>query len=66
MIRTERNSNSRIVAEGQVLNTIRGELITEAVQTFIASVKTIEVPVDELLHIVKEAYIEQRSKGQEE
>jgi GntR family transcriptional regulator len=66
LIRTEGNSHSRIAAEEDILHTIRGELISEAVGAFISSVKSIEIPVDELLHIVKEAYIEERSKKQED
>lgn len=62
LIRTEGNSPSKIAAEGSMLRTIREELIKEAVESFVASVKSIEVPVDELLHIVKETYLEQQTK----
>ncbi|MEI7025831.1 GntR family transcriptional regulator [Paenibacillus sp. y28] len=56
LITTEGNSPSRITTDEQVLNSIREELIQEAVDSFVASVKNIAVPVDELLHIVKLRY----------
>ncbi|MFC0215019.1 GntR family transcriptional regulator [Paenibacillus chartarius] len=62
LIRTEGNSPSRITTDERVLSSIREELILEAVQTFVSSIKTIDVPVDELLHIVKDAYLAERSK----
>ncbi|MDF2925979.1 MAG: GntR family transcriptional regulator [Paenibacillaceae bacterium] len=65
LIRTEGNSPSRIAAEEQVLSVIREELIKEAVHTFIASVRSIDVPVSELLEIVKEAYLNRRAEDQE-
>lgn len=62
LIYTEGNSPSRITTDERILSSIRDELILEAVNTFVASIKTIDVPVDELLHIVKEKYVEERSK----
>lgn len=64
LIYTEGNSPSRITSDKSKLDSIREELILEAVNTFVASIKKIDVPVDELLHIVKETYIAERSKDQ--
>ncbi|HEX7057933.1 MAG TPA: GntR family transcriptional regulator [Bacilli bacterium] len=57
LIRTEGNFPSRITADEKVLGAIREELIREAVDTFVAAVRKIEVPLDELLQIVKETYV---------
>jgi DNA-binding transcriptional regulator YhcF (GntR family) len=62
LIYTEGNSPSRITKDERILSSIREELILEAVHTFVASIKKIDVPVDELLHIVKETYVQERSK----
>ncbi|MFC5651672.1 GntR family transcriptional regulator [Paenibacillus solisilvae] len=62
LIITEGNSPSRITTDGQVLSGIREELIGDAVDAFVASIRKINVPVEELLEIVKNKYIEERSK----
>ncbi|MBP0726827.1 GntR family transcriptional regulator [Bacillus sp. RG28] len=56
LITTERNFPSRITTDEVVLQSVREELISEAIDTFISSVKVINVPVDELLKKVKEKY----------
>ncbi|WP_248926658.1 GntR family transcriptional regulator [Paenibacillus hamazuiensis] len=66
LIRTEGNSPSRITTDRSVLSSIREELILEAVHTFVSQVKTIDVPLDELLQIVKETYTAERAKEQGE
>ncbi|WP_219836363.1 GntR family transcriptional regulator [Paenibacillus sp. R14(2021)] len=53
LIVTEGNSPSRITTDERVLQAIRGELIADAVNAFVASIHKIQVPVDELLAIVK-------------
>ena len=62
LIITEGNSPSRITTDGQVLNIIREELIHDAVDVFVASIRKINVPVDELLDIVKNKYISELSR----
>ncbi|MFC5471082.1 GntR family transcriptional regulator [Cohnella suwonensis] len=57
LIVTEGNSPSRITTETDVLRAIRSELLGEAVQAFVASVRKIDVPVDELLQLVRETYV---------
>ncbi|QHT60358.1 GntR family transcriptional regulator [Paenibacillus lycopersici] len=54
LIVTEGNSPSRITSDERVLQAIRGELIADAVDAFVASIQNIQVPVDELLAIVKD------------
>ncbi|OAB42411.1 GntR family transcriptional regulator [Paenibacillus glacialis] len=58
LIVTEGNSASRITLDDTVLRSIRSELISDAVDAFVVSVRKIEVPVDELLDIVKRKYLE--------
>lgn len=61
LIITEGNSPSTITRDDRILNAIRDELIRDAVHTFIASIKNINMPVDELLHVIKEQYVAERS-----
>lgn len=58
LIVTEGNSPSRITLEEEVLRTIRSELLGDAVDAFVASVSKIDVPVEELLDLVKRKYVE--------
>jgi GntR family transcriptional regulator len=62
LIVTEGNSPSRITHETQVLRTIRSELLGDAVEAFIASVRNIDVTMDELLELVKLKCIEANQK----
>lgn len=56
LIHTERNFPSTITKDEQVLGAVREELLLNAVETFINAVRPIQVPIDELLNIVKEKY----------
>ncbi|MDC3418252.1 GntR family transcriptional regulator [Aquibacillus salsiterrae] len=56
LIFTEKNHPSKITTDEKLLGQVREELIMEAVDTFVTSVRSINVPVDELLHLVKEKY----------
>lgn len=62
LIITEGNSPSRITEEADILRAIRSELIEDAVEAFVVSVGRIDVPVDELLELVRAKYIEERSR----
>jgi GntR family transcriptional regulator len=63
LITTDGNSPSRITRDERVLSTIREELIQDALETFIASIKNINMPVDELLQVIKEKYVAERSEN---
>lgn len=56
LIYTEGNLPSRITKNEQVLHSVREELIIEAVDSFLTSICSIHVPLDEVLEIVKEKY----------
>ena len=57
LIYTERNHPSRITTDQSILNGVREELILQAIDVFLESVKPIHVPVDELLELIKEKYV---------
>ncbi|PGM56844.1 GntR family transcriptional regulator [Bacillus sp. AFS053548] len=66
LITTERNFPSKITTDIKVLNGVRNELIMEAVNEFVDSIKVINVPVEELLTMVKQNYeqkIKEEKKG---
>jgi len=56
LIFTEGNVHSRITKDEQVLKMVREELILEAVDAFVHSVQSINVPLQEALHLVKNKY----------
>jgi GntR family transcriptional regulator len=56
LIFTEGNLPSRITKDEQVLKMVREELIQEAVDAFVDSVRTINVPLPEVLNLVKTKY----------
>ena len=56
LIFTEGNLPSRITKDEQLLKMVREELILVAVDTFVHSVRSINVPVHEALHLVKDKY----------
>jgi DNA-binding transcriptional regulator YhcF (GntR family) len=56
LIYTERNHPSRITTDKQTLGKVREELILDAVDTFVTSVSPINVPVEELLQLVRDKY----------
>lgn len=56
LIHTERNFPSKITNDESILSSVREELILAAVDSFVHSIRPINVPVDELLSLVKEKY----------
>ncbi|MFJ7936262.1 GntR family transcriptional regulator [Sporosarcina sp. NPDC096371] len=56
LIFTEGNLPSRISKDEQVLKMVREELIVEAVNTFVHSIRSINVPVHDALDLVKDTY----------
>ncbi|WP_164670849.1 GntR family transcriptional regulator [Virgibacillus doumboii] len=61
LIYTERNLPSKITKDEKILGSVREELILEAVDAFIHSIRSINVPVDEVLDLVKEKYTNERN-----
>ncbi|MGN7455008.1 GntR family transcriptional regulator [Paenibacillus pasadenensis] len=56
LIVTEGNSPSRITSDAATLRSIRSELLGEAVQAFVESVRRLDAPVEELVELVREKY----------
>ncbi|MBP1948578.1 GntR family transcriptional regulator [Virgibacillus litoralis] len=56
LIYTERNLPSRITKDEQILGAVREELIVEAVESFVTSIRSINVPVEEVLDLVQKKY----------
>ncbi|WP_174615612.1 GntR family transcriptional regulator [Virgibacillus ihumii] len=56
LIYTERNLPSRITKDEEVLGRVRDELIDDAIREFVASIRSINVPIDEVLGLIKEKY----------
>lgn len=64
LIFTEGNLPSRITKDTQIIQKVREELIVEAVQSFIYSMRAINVPYKEAIEIMDKTYqqIEQEEK----
>jgi len=58
LIYTERNLPSRITKDEHILKSVREELILEAVDSFISSIRTINVPLEDVLGLVEKTYDE--------
>lgn len=56
LIFTEGNMPSRITKDEDVLKGVREELIAEAVNHFVDSVKKIDVPLTEVLELIQQRY----------
>ncbi|MDM5326345.1 GntR family transcriptional regulator [Neobacillus sp. CF12] len=56
LIYTEKNHPSKITTDKKVLGKVRDELLVEAVDMFVTSVRSINVPVEELLDLVRLKY----------
>jgi GntR family transcriptional regulator len=56
LIYTEKNHPSKITTDKKVFGKVRDELLVEAVDMFVTSVRSINVPVEELLDLVRVKY----------
>lgn len=65
LIFTEGNMPSRVTKDEKVIEHIRENILTEAVKTFISSVHTLNVPLDEVVSLVKKHYEEHNESGGE-
>ncbi|WP_121638982.1 GntR family transcriptional regulator [Virgibacillus sp. Bac330] len=67
LIYTERNLPSKITRNEQVLQAVREELIMDAVDQFVTTVQSVQVPFDEIITIVKQKYEQVNAdKGEED
>ncbi len=65
LIVTEGNSPSRVTTDERILGSVREELIAESVDAFVAAVRKIGLPVEELLQIVRTKYESAQSTQEE-
>jgi len=63
LIFTEGNLPSRITNDERIIQKVRNELILEAVHTFVESVRSINVPLDEVIKLVTEHYGNDENQG---
>ena len=61
LIYTEGNMPSCITKDETVLKSVREELISEAVQVFISSIKSINAPLPEVIELVQKKYEEAKN-----
>ncbi|MFD1736711.1 GntR family transcriptional regulator [Bacillus salitolerans] len=57
LIYTEKNYPSKITTDQKILGKVRDELLIEAVDLFVTSVRSINAPIEELLDLVREKYM---------
>lgn len=62
LIFTEGNNPSRITKDEKVLRVVRTELIEEAVNSFVKAVEPINIPIDELIVMIKDKYEQQKGE----
>lgn len=60
LIYTEGNFPSRITQDEQILHAVREELILQAVDSFISSIRPIQLPLDQVLELVREKYKDEK------
>lgn len=65
LIFTEGNIPSRVTTDEKIVQNIRENILTEAVETFIKSVHTLQVPLDDVVSLVKEHYEKHNEDGRE-
>lgn len=63
LIYTERNQPSKVTKDAALIQGMRDEMIMESVQGFIASMRDINVPLDECLRLVETGYRSDDQKG---
>lgn len=64
LIYTEGNSPSKVTRDEKVIELVRKELLMSAVDSFITSIRPINIPIGDVLDVVKEKY-EAENKSQE-
>lgn len=63
LIYTDSNLPSKVTHDAHVLHSVKEELIMQAVNHFVHSIHSINVPLDEVLDIVKETYAKKERDG---
>jgi len=58
LIYTDGNLPSKVTMDKEIIQRTKNELLTNAVNEFIRSVQPIQIPLPELLELIKEKYVE--------
>jgi len=53
LIYTEPNRPSRVTADASVLNQLKREWLDQAVNTFVSAIDPIDIPLDEIVHLIE-------------
>lgn len=56
LIVTERNLPSKVTEDVEVIKHLRAELIAEAVDEFVQTVQTIQIPLDDVIELIRKNY----------
>lgn len=54
LIYTEPNRPSRVTADASVLNQLKREWLDQAVNTFVSAIDPIDIPLDNIVHLIEE------------
>jgi DNA-binding transcriptional regulator YhcF (GntR family) len=54
LIYTEPNRPSRVTADASVLNQLKREWLDQAVNTFVSAIDPIDIPLDDIVHLIEE------------
>ena len=58
LIYTESNSPSKISKNRSILGAVQDELLEEAVSSFVSAIRPIQVPLDKVIGLIKEKYVD--------
>ncbi|GEK88686.1 DNA-binding transcriptional regulator YhcF, GntR family [Alkalibacterium putridalgicola] len=53
LIYTEPNRPSRVTADASVLNQLKREWLDQAVNTFVSAIDPIDIPLDDIVHLIE-------------
>lgn len=63
LIHTEGNMPSKVTKDEKTIQHVREELVTDAIDTFLASVKALRIPLDEIVALVEKNYPKEKDGG---
>lgn len=63
LINTEGNLPSKVTKDDVIIRRVREGLLTEAIDTFVTSVQALQIPLEEVIPLLKESYEKERESG---
>lgn len=61
LIYTDGNMPSKITKDEKIIENVRDSLLTEAISNFVSSIHTLNIPLDEVIPLIKENYIKEKA-----